>query len=215
MNHKGGQEWKTANVFSKHRLLIYIIITGHGYQEAVSVSVLMGTVGFSPVVLTQVLTCVTDRENLSCKLSHILVDHPQCVTATSHQLLLDKFGLRMKDLQSLDNDLMMAAAYEKLSWTWNILGKCPEGGRVVFEVGKLLVVVWCTAQSRVISLFCPVSLLLCFVLWLICKIVELGGLIRDLVCAQRDKKDNNGYCNCLPIMFFCLDSLWMQFFICK
>lgn len=75
----------------------------------------MGTVGFSPVVLTQVLTCVTDRENLSCKLSHILVDHPQCVTATSHQLLLDKFGLRMKDLQSLDNDLMMAAAYEKLS----------------------------------------------------------------------------------------------------
>ncbi|NXM51174.1 ARG28 factor, partial [Gymnorhina tibicen] len=97
----------------------------HGYQEAVSVSVLMYTVGFSPVVLG---SCpVTYRENLSCKLSRFLVDHAECVTTTSHKLLLVKFGLRMKDLQSLDNDLMMAVAYEKLPATWNILGSCPEG----------------------------------------------------------------------------------------
>ncbi|NXY08355.1 ARG28 factor, partial [Pteruthius melanotis] len=101
------------------------IVPGHGYQEAVSVSVLIYTVGFSPVVLS---SCpATYRENLSCKLSHFLVDHAECVTATSHKLLLDKFGLRMKDLQSLDNDLMMAIAYEKLPSTWNILGSCPEG----------------------------------------------------------------------------------------
>ncbi|NXC00461.1 ARG28 factor, partial [Orthonyx spaldingii] len=105
--------------------ILQSIVPGHGYQEAVSVSVLMYTVGFSPVVLG---SCpVTYREDLSCKLSRFLVDHAECVTATSHKLLLDKFGLRMKDLQSLDNDLMMAVAYEKLPSTWNILGSCPEG----------------------------------------------------------------------------------------
>lgn len=77
----------------------------------------------------------------------------ECVTATSHKLLLDKLGLRMKDLQSLDNDLMMAVAYAKLPSTWNVLGSCPEDGRVLFEVRKLLTVVWRTVQSRVSHCF--------------------------------------------------------------
>ncbi|KAM6035524.1 rho guanine nucleotide exchange factor 28 isoform 3-T4 [Theristicus caerulescens] len=101
------------------------IVPGHGCQEAVSVSVLMYTRGYSPVVLG---SCpVTYRENLSCKLSRFLVDHAECVTAASHKMLLDKFGLRIKDLQSLDNDLMMAVAHEELPLTWNILGNCSEG----------------------------------------------------------------------------------------
>ncbi|NWW92958.1 ARG28 factor, partial [Rhynochetos jubatus] len=101
------------------------IVPGHGCQEAVSVSVLMYTRGYSPVILG---SCpITYRENLSCKLSHFLVDHIECVTAASHKMLLDKFGLRIKDLQSLDNDLMMAVAHEKLPSTWNILGSCSEG----------------------------------------------------------------------------------------
>ncbi|NXE23809.1 ARG28 factor, partial [Ardeotis kori] len=101
------------------------IVPGHGCQEAVSVSVLMYTRGYSPVVLG---SCpVTYRENLSCKLSRFLVDHAECVTTASHKMLLDKFGLRIKDLQSLDNDLMMAVAHEELPLTWNILGSCSEG----------------------------------------------------------------------------------------
>ncbi|XP_075382702.1 rho guanine nucleotide exchange factor 28 isoform X2 [Mycteria americana] len=101
------------------------IVPGHGCQEAVSVSVLMYTRGYSPVVLG---SCpVTYRENLSCKLSRFLVDHTECVTAASHKTLLEKFGLRIKDLQSLDNDLMMAVAHEELPSTWNILGSCSEG----------------------------------------------------------------------------------------
>ncbi|XP_075597284.1 rho guanine nucleotide exchange factor 28 isoform X3 [Balearica regulorum gibbericeps] len=101
------------------------IVPGHGCQEAVSVSVLMYTRGYSPVVLG---SCpVTYRENLSCKLSRFLVDHAECVTAASHTMLLDKFGLRIKDLQSLDNDLMMAVAHEELPLTWNVLGSCSEG----------------------------------------------------------------------------------------
>ncbi|XP_030367766.1 rho guanine nucleotide exchange factor 28 isoform X6 [Strigops habroptila] len=101
------------------------IVPGHGCQEAVAVSVLMYTRGYSPVVLG---SCpVNYRENLSCKLSRFLVDHAECVTAASHELLLDKFGLRKKDLQSLDNDLMMAVAYEELPSTWNILGSCSGG----------------------------------------------------------------------------------------
>ncbi|KAM6227503.1 rho guanine nucleotide exchange factor 28 isoform 3-T4 [Spheniscus humboldti] len=101
------------------------IVPGHGCQEAVSVSVLMYTRGYSPVVLGS--CSVTYRENLSCKLSRFLVDHAECVTAASHRLLLDKFGLKIKDLQSLDNDLMMAVAHEELPSTWNILGSCSEG----------------------------------------------------------------------------------------
>lgn len=109
---------------------MYIIITGHGCQEAVSVSVLMYTRGYSPVVLG---SCpVTYRENLSSKLSRFLVDHAEHVTAASPKMLLDKFGLRIKDLQSLDNDLMMAIAHEELPSTWNILGSSSEDGKIVF-----------------------------------------------------------------------------------
>ncbi|XP_040434932.1 rho guanine nucleotide exchange factor 28 isoform X2 [Falco naumanni] len=100
------------------------IVPGHGCQEAVSVSVLMYTRGYSPVVLG---SCpITYRENLCCKLSRFLVDHAECVTASSHKMLLDKFGLRREDLQSLDNDLMMAVAHEELPLTWNILGSFSE-----------------------------------------------------------------------------------------
>ncbi|NWY02443.1 ARG28 factor, partial [Nothoprocta ornata] len=100
------------------------IVPGHGCQEAVSVSVLMYTKGYSPVVLGT--SPVTYRENLSCKLSRFLVNHAACVTAASHKTLLDKFQLRIKDLQSLDNDVMMAIAHEELPSTWNILGNYSE-----------------------------------------------------------------------------------------
>lgn len=75
---------------------------------------------------------VTYRENLSSKLSRFLVDHAEHVTAASPEMLLDKFGLRIKDLQSLDNDLMMAIAHEELPSTWNILGSCSGGGKIIF-----------------------------------------------------------------------------------
>ncbi|NXA31969.1 ARG28 factor, partial [Eudromia elegans] len=100
------------------------IVPGHGCQEAVSVSVLMYTKGYSPVVLGT--SPVTYRENLSCKLSQFLVNHAECVTAASHKMLLDKFQLKIKDLQSLDNDVMLAIAHEELPSTWNILGNYSE-----------------------------------------------------------------------------------------
>ncbi|XP_052557221.1 rho guanine nucleotide exchange factor 28 isoform X3 [Tympanuchus pallidicinctus] len=101
------------------------LVPGHGCQEAVSVSVLMYARGSSPVALG---SCpVTYRENLSCKLSRFLVSHTEYVSATSHKMLLDKFGLTVKDLQSLDTDLTMAIAHEELPSTWSILGSCYEG----------------------------------------------------------------------------------------
>ncbi|KFU96166.1 Rho-guanine nucleotide exchange factor, partial [Chaetura pelagica] len=101
------------------------IVPGHGCQEAISVSVLMYTRGYSPVVLG---SCpVTYRENLSCKLSRFLVNHAECVTTAGHKMLLDTFGLRIKDLQSLDNNLVMAVAHEELPSTWNIIGGGLEG----------------------------------------------------------------------------------------
>ncbi|NXK47330.1 ARG28 factor, partial [Chauna torquata] len=100
------------------------LVPGHGCEEVVSVSVLMYTRGYSPVVLG---SCpITYRENLSCKLSRFLVNHTECVNAASHKVLLDKFGLTIKDLQSLDNDLTMAIAHEELPSTWNILGSYSE-----------------------------------------------------------------------------------------
>ncbi|XP_021235289.1 rho guanine nucleotide exchange factor 28 isoform X3 [Numida meleagris] len=101
------------------------LVPGHGCQEAVSVSVLMYSRGSSPVALG---SCpVIYRENLSCKLSRFLVSHTEFVSATSHKVLLDKFGLTIKDLQSLDTDLTMAIAHEELPSTWSILGSCCEG----------------------------------------------------------------------------------------
>lgn len=89
----------------------------------------MYTRGYSPVVLGT--SPVAYTENLSCKLSRFLVDHAECVTAAGHEMLLDKSGLGIEDLQSLDNDLTMAVAHEKLPSTWNILGSS-EGGKVLF-----------------------------------------------------------------------------------
>uniref|UniRef100_A0A8C3XLP8 Rho guanine nucleotide exchange factor 28 n=1 Tax=Chelydra serpentina TaxID=8475 RepID=A0A8C3XLP8_CHESE len=100
------------------------IIPGHGYQETVSVSVFMYTKGYSPVTLG--CCSVTYKQNLSCKLSHFLVSHYDCVTSTSHQTLLSKFGLTVEDLQSLDHDMMLAIAHEELPPTWNVLGNCSE-----------------------------------------------------------------------------------------
>lgn len=77
---------------------------------------------------------VTYRENLSCKLSRFLVSHTEYVSATSHKMLLDKFGLTVKDLQSLDTDLTMAIAHEELPSTWSILGSCYEGGNILFII---------------------------------------------------------------------------------
>lgn len=110
------------------------MILGHGCQEAVSVSVLMYSRGSSPVALG---SCpVTYRENLSCKLSRFLISHTECISTTSHKVLLDKFGLTVKDLQSLDTDLTMAIAHEELPSTWSILGSCYEGGKILF-IAKL------------------------------------------------------------------------------
>ncbi|XP_048705262.1 rho guanine nucleotide exchange factor 28 isoform X5 [Caretta caretta] len=100
------------------------IIPGHGCQETVSVSVFMYTKGYSPVTLG--CCSVTYKQNLSCKLSHFLVSHFDCVTSTSHQTLLSKFGLTVEDLQSLDHDMMLAIAHEELPPTWNVLGNCSE-----------------------------------------------------------------------------------------
>ncbi|XP_053887930.1 rho guanine nucleotide exchange factor 28 isoform X2 [Malaclemys terrapin pileata] len=100
------------------------IIPGHGCQETVSVSVVMYTKGYSPVTLG--CCYVTYKQNLSCKLSHFLVSHFDCVTSTSHQTLLNKFGLTVEDLQSLDHDMMLAIAHEELPPTWNVLGNCSE-----------------------------------------------------------------------------------------
>ncbi|XP_067425369.1 rho guanine nucleotide exchange factor 28 isoform X2 [Emydura macquarii macquarii] len=102
------------------------IIPGHGCQETVSVSVFMYTKGYSPVSLG--CYSITYEQNLSCKLSHFLVSHFDCVTSTSHQTLLNKFGLTVEDLQSLDHDMMLAIAHEELPPTWNVLGNCSEDG---------------------------------------------------------------------------------------
>ncbi|XP_019338152.2 rho guanine nucleotide exchange factor 28 isoform X2 [Alligator mississippiensis] len=98
------------------------MIPGHGYQEAVLVSVFMYTEGYSPVILGS--CSVTYRENLPCKLSRFLVSHVDCITSVSHQTLLNTFGLTVEDFQSLDHDMTLAIAHEELPNNWNIVGNC-------------------------------------------------------------------------------------------
>lgn len=175
------------------------MILGHGCQEEVSVSVLMYTRGYSPVVLG---SCpVTYRENLTCKLSRFLVNHTECITASSHKVLLDKFGLTIKELQSLDNDLTMAIAHEELPSTWNILGSYSEGGKILFLVGRLLVVTSCIGQSRVSQHFIEGFQPFCFILWLWWKVVWEG--YSEIWYEPRSFKNNCGYCNLVSPEDFC------------
>ncbi|XP_074138367.1 rho guanine nucleotide exchange factor 28 isoform X2 [Sminthopsis crassicaudata] len=99
-------------------------IPGHGFEETVSVSTCLYSEGYSPV--TMGCCSIMYMDNVACRLSRCLVNQVGAFTCSSHQTLLDQFGLKVKELQALDEDLVLAMAHLELPLGWNVLGNSSE-----------------------------------------------------------------------------------------
>ncbi|XP_068941052.1 rho guanine nucleotide exchange factor 28 isoform X3 [Petaurus breviceps papuanus] len=95
-------------------------IPGHGFEETVLVSTCLYSEGYSPV--TMGCCSIIYVDNVACRLSRSLVSQVGSFTCSSHQTLLDQFGLKVKELHALDEDLVLAMAHLELPLGWNILG---------------------------------------------------------------------------------------------
>ncbi|XP_051848248.1 rho guanine nucleotide exchange factor 28-like [Antechinus flavipes] len=99
-------------------------IPGHGFEETVSVSTCLYSEGYSPV--TMGCCSIMYMDNVACRLSRCLVSQVGAFTCSSHQTLLDQFGLKVKELHALDEDLVLAMAHLELPLGWNVLGNSSE-----------------------------------------------------------------------------------------
>ncbi|KAG8456479.1 hypothetical protein GDO86_002312 [Hymenochirus boettgeri] len=96
------------------------VIPGHNCPESVTVTVCMHTEGYSPVIVACAsLSYVRDT---TCNISQYLKLHHENIIPTSNQTILTQFGIKIKDLQSMDRNLMLCFASEEFKSTWNILG---------------------------------------------------------------------------------------------
>uniref|UniRef100_A0A4X2LKT6 Rho guanine nucleotide exchange factor 28 n=2 Tax=Vombatus ursinus TaxID=29139 RepID=A0A4X2LKT6_VOMUR len=109
-------------------------IPGHGFEETVLVSTCLYSEGYSPV--TMGCCSIIYMDNVACRLSRSLVSQVGSFTCSSHQILLDQFGLKVKELQALDEDLVLAMAHLDLPLGWNILGN--SSGEVMAHMESLL-----------------------------------------------------------------------------
>lgn len=100
------------------------IIPAHGEQEDVSVSAVMYTK--EGVAVTLGFSCIAYKQDIASKLACFLVSQTNCLTSSSHQTLLNQFGLTAEDFLSLDDDLMLALAHEDIPPAWNITGNSSE-----------------------------------------------------------------------------------------
>ncbi|XP_074064148.1 rho guanine nucleotide exchange factor 28 isoform X2 [Macrotis lagotis] len=109
-------------------------IPGHGFEETVLVSTCLYSEGYSPV--TMGCCSITYMDNVACRLSRSLVSQVGSFTCSSHQTLLNLFGLKVKELHALDEDLVLAMAHLELPLGWNILGN--SSGEVTAQQESLL-----------------------------------------------------------------------------
>ncbi|XP_020854042.1 rho guanine nucleotide exchange factor 28 isoform X3 [Phascolarctos cinereus] len=103
-------------------------------RKLCSVSTCLYSEGYSPV--TMGCCSIIYMDNVACRLSRSLVSQVGSFTCSSHQTLLDQFGLKVKELQALDEDLVLAMAHLELPLGWNILGN--SSGEVTAHMESLL-----------------------------------------------------------------------------
>ncbi|XP_028913681.1 rho guanine nucleotide exchange factor 28 isoform X1 [Ornithorhynchus anatinus] len=111
------------HVMFAHRVgnnILQSTVPGHEFREMVLVSVCLYSDGYSPV--TMGCCSVTYVDNVACVLSRLLMSQVGCLTSRSHQTLLGQFGLTVKDLCDLEEDLVMAVAHVELPPMWSMLG---------------------------------------------------------------------------------------------
>ncbi|XP_078420144.1 rho guanine nucleotide exchange factor 28 isoform X3 [Cetorhinus maximus] len=97
------------------------VVPGHDTLEDVTVSACMCTERNS----VSILGCskITYTEDIASKLAQVLVESADTVTCTSHLTLLERFGLTIEALQSLDEKMTAAIEHLELPPSWNLLGK--------------------------------------------------------------------------------------------
>ncbi|KAM6475246.1 rho guanine nucleotide exchange factor 28 isoform 3-T3 [Liasis olivaceus] len=100
------------------------IIPAHRQQEDVSVFVVM--YGKESEFVTLGSSSITYKHDIACELACFLVSQVNCLTPSSHHTLLSQFGLIVRDLQSMDRDVMLAMAHEEMPSSWNIAGNSTE-----------------------------------------------------------------------------------------
>ncbi|XP_060091793.1 rho guanine nucleotide exchange factor 28 [Heteronotia binoei] len=100
------------------------IIPAHGEPEDVSVHVVMYTKEGMPETLGY--SSVTYKRNTALEVACFLMSQVDCLTPSSHHILLSRFGLMAEDFQSLDHDIMLAMAHKGIPPIWNIIGNCSQ-----------------------------------------------------------------------------------------
>ncbi|KAH0628033.1 hypothetical protein JD844_008696, partial [Phrynosoma platyrhinos] len=100
--------------FAKHVIdnTLESIIPAHREQEEVSVSVVMYSKEGAPVTLG--FSSVIYKQDTACEIACFLVSHVDCLTSSSHDVLLSRFGLTPEDFQSMDHAVTLAMAYEEI-----------------------------------------------------------------------------------------------------
>ncbi|XP_072904404.1 rho guanine nucleotide exchange factor 28 isoform X2 [Hemitrygon akajei] len=100
------------------------VIPGHDILESVTVSACL----YTERHLVSVLGCsqITYVQDVAHKLAQFLIGSVDTVTCTSHQTLLEQFGLTIEAMQSLDEKMTAAVEHLELLPSWNLLGKWPE-----------------------------------------------------------------------------------------
>ncbi|XP_053331588.1 rho guanine nucleotide exchange factor 28 isoform X4 [Spea bombifrons] len=96
------------------------IFPGHNCVESLTITVCMHTHGYSSVIVA--CASLHYMMDTACNIAHYLKSHCDQLTSSSHEAILNHFGLTVKDIQSLDRNMMLCLAHEDLTPTWNILG---------------------------------------------------------------------------------------------
>ncbi|XP_072848742.2 rho guanine nucleotide exchange factor 28 isoform X2 [Pogona vitticeps] len=100
------------------------VVPAHGKQEDVSVSAFMYTK--EDILVTLGSSSVTYKQDTARELACFLVSQMDCLTSSSHDMILSRFGLTAEDFQSVDCDVMLAMVYGERPPAWNITGNCSE-----------------------------------------------------------------------------------------
>ncbi|KAM4707162.1 rho guanine nucleotide exchange factor 28 [Discoglossus pictus] len=100
------------------------IFPGHYCPESVTVTVCMYTPGYSPVIVA--CTSITYIKDTACNIAQFLKSHCDSLIPSSHETIIQQFGVTVKELQMLDRNMMLCLAHEEFTPAWNILGSYSE-----------------------------------------------------------------------------------------
>lgn len=81
------------------------------------------------VLVTLGFASVTFKQDTAYELACFLMSQADCLTPSSHQTLLSRFGLTEEDFQALDHDVMLAMAHGDFPPAWSTVGNSSGEGK--------------------------------------------------------------------------------------